>query len=152
MLRIFCLQVQFPDEIEPDKSLREKYIIQSILSILSNILPVFAFHFDSCRAEVDEKADVLPERRQVVYQLNLVGLAEVFNRLEFYDNFVFDQQVHVEITYHLVVIIDLQWLLFFDLQGTFGQFDDHPLFVNTFKKTKAQGIVDLVGAGDDLMR
>jgi len=99
---------------------------------------------------IDEQADFNAGRLEIVDELGLVYGVEVFDGFEFKDDLVFHDDVGHVVADQLVVVIDLDLLFLFGAESGFQELDQEGILIDDFKEAEANGVVDLVGALDDV--
>ena len=92
----------------------------------------------------------MPVAFQVVDELGAVGWVKIFYGLEFEDDGVFDNDVCGVIADQLVLVIDFDLFFVFGMAAGFFQFDQEGILVDDLEEAETEGVMDLVGALDDL--
>jgi hypothetical protein len=110
----------------------------------------FAFDLDAL-TKIDEQADFNAGRLEIVDELGLMCGMQVFDGFEFEDDLVFHDDVGHVVADQLTVVIDLDLLFLFGAETGFQELDQEGILIDDFKEAEAEGVVDLVGTGNDLV-
>ena len=89
--------------------------------------------------------------REIIYKLYLVFFDQCQGSFQLDDNPLVNPKISVILAYYLTIIRYIDWLLLFDSESCFLKFDAQRVLINLFEESRAELIVDCIGAANDCL-
>ena len=89
--------------------------------------------------------------RKIIYELHLVFFDQCQSGFQLDDNSIVNPKIGVILANYLTIIRDADWLLLFDSESCFLKFDAQRVLINLFEESRAELIVDCIGAANDCL-